>query len=143
MITCANAYGYSSVMVSAKCGTCPGGSRAWSRANAPPVRARVGWPPGRLTTPMSEWNTPLAKPVPRAFAHASFAAKRLASVAACLKYVVETTHDLDRFYVGRVLLLKLVLLVPCDEGKVVDILVEISQGKFDGRDAAVVEERKI
>jgi hypothetical protein len=51
---------------------------AVSRAAAPPVISRVGWPDGRFTTPRSEKNTPRRKPVPRAFAAASFAANRLA-----------------------------------------------------------------
>ena len=59
-------------------GSVPGGSIALSRAAAPPVRRMVGWPEGRLTTPMSRQNTPRLSPVPRALAQASLAANRLA-----------------------------------------------------------------
>ena len=45
---------------------------------APPVNSNVGLPEGKLTTPISRQNTPFLKPVPNAFEHASFAAKRLA-----------------------------------------------------------------
>ncbi len=48
---------------------------------------RVGWPPGRLTTPRSEKNTPRRNPVPSALAAASLAAKRLAKVAARIRSV--------------------------------------------------------
>ena len=39
----------------------PAGMIAASRAAAPPVRCIVGWPDGRLTTPMSRQNTPRLK----------------------------------------------------------------------------------
>jgi hypothetical protein len=42
MITCANAYGYSSVIVNATEGINPGGVIAASRAAAPPVICKVG-----------------------------------------------------------------------------------------------------
>ena len=51
---------------------------ASSLSFAPPVSARVGWPEGRLTTPMSFMKTPRLKPVPTALEKASLAAKRLA-----------------------------------------------------------------
>ena len=44
----------------------------------------VGWPEGRLTTPMSFMNTPRLKPVPTALENASLAAKRLARVPAAV-----------------------------------------------------------
>jgi hypothetical protein len=56
----------------------PGGVIWARRSAAPPVRAMVGWPLGRLTTPMSFQNTPRRMPVPSALAQASLAAKRLA-----------------------------------------------------------------
>lgn len=52
--------------------------------------------------------------------------KLMACVAACLKRVVETTHDLHRSYVGWVLLLELVLLVSRDEREGVNVFVEVS-----------------
>ena len=54
------------------------GVMAAKRSAAPPVRARVGWPLRRLTTPRSRKNTPARKPVPSALDAASLAAKRLA-----------------------------------------------------------------
>ena len=57
---------------------CPGGVISASRVAAPPVKARVGWPERRFTTPMSRQKTPRLRPVPRALAQASLAAKRLA-----------------------------------------------------------------
>ena len=78
MITWANAYGYSSVMVNATDATIPAGVIAASRAAAPPVIRSVGCPEGRFTTPRSEKNTPRRKPVPSALAAASLAANRLA-----------------------------------------------------------------
>ena len=56
----------------------PAGVIAARRAAAPPVSRIVGWPDGRLTTPMSRQNTPWRSPVPSALAQASLAAKRLA-----------------------------------------------------------------
>ena len=72
------ASGYSSVIVRSICAVMPAGVICARRAAAPPVKAKVGLPPGRLTTPRSRKNTPLRKPVPSALAHASLAAKRLA-----------------------------------------------------------------
>ena len=56
----------------------PAGVIAARRSAAPPVSRIVGWPLGRLTTPMSRQNTPWRRPVPSALAQASLAAKRLA-----------------------------------------------------------------
>src|SRR5574339_211617 len=53
-----------------------------SALSAPPVSSKVGRPEGKFTTPMSRQNTPCRKPVPRALAQASLAAKRLAYEAA-------------------------------------------------------------
>ena len=39
----------------------PGGVISCSRTGAPPVSAMVGWPPRRLTTPMSRQKTPRAE----------------------------------------------------------------------------------
>ena len=74
MITTAWASGGSSVKLTSIWAIMPGGVIAASRAAAPPVRARDGLPPGRLTTPMSRQNTPERKPVPSALAQASLAA---------------------------------------------------------------------
>src|SRR5574338_71823 len=78
MMTMAWACGKSSVMVRSIWAAMPGGVIACSRLSAPPVSLKVGLPDGRLTTPMSRQNTPARRPVPRALAHASLAAKRLA-----------------------------------------------------------------
>src|SRR5262249_59945895 len=72
------AIGPSSVTVTSRRASQPAGVMAWSRASAPPVSFMVGRPDGRLTTPMSRQNTPARRPVPRALAQASLAAKRLA-----------------------------------------------------------------
>ncbi len=78
MMTKASAIGYSSVSVTWMRGRMPSGVIDSNRARAPPVKRIVGWPEGRLTTPMSRQNTPSRKPVPSALEQASFAAKRLA-----------------------------------------------------------------
>src|SRR5262249_20078131 len=78
MITNAWAIGPSSVMLRSIDASWPAGVMALRRASAPPVSFMVGFPEGRLTTPMSRQNTPARKPVPSALAQASLAAKRLA-----------------------------------------------------------------
>src|SRR5262245_60950790 len=78
IITMAWAVGPSSVRDNSIIASHPTGVIALSRASAPPVSFIVGRPEGRLITPMSRQNTPLRKPVPRALAQASLAAKRLA-----------------------------------------------------------------
>lgn len=52
-------------------------------------------------------------------------------------------HDFDGFEVDGVLLDEFVLLVAGKEGEFVDMVVEIGERKFDGADAAIVEEREI
>src|SRR6185437_9897321 len=79
-ISCAN--GKSSVMVKSIWAQWPAGVISSRRFKAPPVSFMLGLPPGRLTTPISLQNTPRRSPVPRAFEHASLAAKRLAYDAA-------------------------------------------------------------
>ena len=49
---------------SARPGLHPGGVIARRRSAAPPVICSVGWPPGRLTTPRSEKNTPAGSRCP-------------------------------------------------------------------------------
>ena len=69
-MTNACAHGWSSVIVKWMAALCPLGVICASLAAAPPESCRVGWPLGRLTTPMSRQNTPWRKPVPSALAQA-------------------------------------------------------------------------
>ncbi len=62
MTTKACASGPSSVMVRWMNASAPGGVISARRWAAPPVRSIVGLPEGRLTTPMSRQNTPVAQP---------------------------------------------------------------------------------
>ena len=56
---------------------------------------------------------------------------------------MQAAHDFDSFNVDRVLFLEFVLLVSGDKCEVVNVLVKIGQRKFDGSNAAVVEQRQV
>ena len=59
-------------------GLVPGWSQVLQTLQGTIGQRNVGAPDGRLTTARSFMNTPREKPVPKAFAQASLAAKRLA-----------------------------------------------------------------
>ena len=71
-LLCSSAVAASPADVLARCLAC------CSRALASPVRAIVGFPDFKFTTPKSRQKTPRRNPVPRAFEQASLAANRFA-----------------------------------------------------------------
>ncbi len=78
MITTAEPSGYSSVMLKSIWAVMPAGVIFCSRANAPPVRARVGLPLLLIDHAHVTPEDAARRPVPSALAQASLAANRLA-----------------------------------------------------------------
>ena len=56
---------------------------------------------------------------------------------------MKIVHDLHGTQIDRILILELVLLVAGDERKMVDVLVQLVERKFDRLDAELVEQRKL
>jgi hypothetical protein len=66
----------------------------------------------------------------------------MARVAASFKRVVKIAHDFDGFDVRGVLVDESVLLVSSEEGKVIDVVMKIGEGEFDGTEGTIIEERE-
>ena len=67
----------------------------------------------------------------------------VAGVTAVFQGIVKLAHDLDGFDVDGVLLLEGVLLVAGNEGELVDVAVEIGEGKLVRDAAPVVKQRQV